>query len=327
MIPREILKKIRQIELRTNRIVTGFAVRARLCEPQHFRLVAGMENSERLFLVAAAAGRRPALRSGARASARFTVRKPVASNPNSCPNPVRTLKRRERRAPVARLGIPKGFRPKAQDCEARATLGQRPQNLFNRIAVAAIPVSSIARGICHNPVGVDGNMVPFTQGSSFVATLGCRTQSRWDWPERLSMSATTLSRGRQRSRLANARSARRSSSAICSAVSFRRAAKRSCISACTCSHGIPDCGFLENSSARRSSSAVCSGVSSSSYSVNSSKICWTSSRRSFSGMFLMRSRISFGVMAAIYAVDPHTQRVFRLMRSSSVIRHSSFSRT
>ena len=35
MIPREILKKIRQIELRTKRIVTGFAPGARLCEPQH----------------------------------------------------------------------------------------------------------------------------------------------------------------------------------------------------------------------------------------------------------------------------------------------------
>ena len=63
MIPREILKKIRQIELRTNRSVTGFAPGARLCEPQHCRWSEGVENSERLFHVQAAAGRRPALRS------------------------------------------------------------------------------------------------------------------------------------------------------------------------------------------------------------------------------------------------------------------------
>ena len=63
MIPREILKKIRQIELRTKRIATGFAPGARLCEPQPFRLSEGVENSGRVFQVAAAAGRRPALRS------------------------------------------------------------------------------------------------------------------------------------------------------------------------------------------------------------------------------------------------------------------------
>ncbi|HLP78850.1 MAG TPA: hypothetical protein VK327_18255, partial [Candidatus Paceibacterota bacterium] len=76
MIPREILKKIRQIELRTNRVVTGFAVGARLCEPQRFRLSENVKNSERFLSCAAAAGRRPALRSGARASARFTARPP-----------------------------------------------------------------------------------------------------------------------------------------------------------------------------------------------------------------------------------------------------------
>ena len=63
MIPREILKKIRQIELRTNRLVTGSA-------------------------------------DGARASARFTVRKPGASDSISQLTSIRTLKRRERRAPT-----------------------------------------------------------------------------------------------------------------------------------------------------------------------------------------------------------------------------------
>src|SRR5476651_1842597 len=62
MIPREILKKIRQIELRTNLIVTESAA-------------------------------------GARALARFIVRTPVASKANPALNSIRTLKRRERRAP------------------------------------------------------------------------------------------------------------------------------------------------------------------------------------------------------------------------------------
>ena len=114
MIPREILKKIRQIE-RTNRIVTG---------------------------------------SAARGSAR----------------------------------IPTGFRPKAQGCEERATLGLRPAKFTNRNAVAAIPFSSIARGICHNPVGVGDDYIPFTQGSSYVATLGYLPESRWDSP----MDANTV---------------------------------------------------------------------------------------------------------------------------------------
>ena len=94
MIPREILKKIRQIELRTNRIVTAFAPGARLCEPQPFRPAQRGDNFVSRLSGAAAAGRRPALRSGARASARFTARPPAASKTNPA--------RRERRAPVSR---------------------------------------------------------------------------------------------------------------------------------------------------------------------------------------------------------------------------------
>ena len=113
MIPREILKTIRQIEIRTNRIVT-----------------------ETL------------------AGSRFIPR------------------------------IPTGFRPKAQGWSEPnrrgATLGQRPINTFNRNAVAAIPFSSIAPGSSQNPVGVDPNLDSFTQGSSYVATLGWRPESRWD---------------------------------------------------------------------------------------------------------------------------------------------------
>ncbi|MFO1487212.1 MAG: hypothetical protein U1F65_01925 [Verrucomicrobiota bacterium] len=117
MIPREILKKIRQIELRTNRIVTESA------------------------------------------------------------------------AACAHSRIPTGFRPKAQGCEARATLGQRPQNISNRNAVAALPVSFTTRGIGHNPVGVGKNLIPFTQGSSCVATLGWRPESLWDSPIDAMMTA------------------------------------------------------------------------------------------------------------------------------------------
>ena len=107
MIPREILKKIRQIELRTNRVVTA-------------------------------------------SSERVCVR------------------------------IPTGFRPEAQGCEERATLGHRRAKFANRNAVAAIPFSSATRGICRNLVGVGDDFIPFTQGSSYVATLGYMPESRWD---------------------------------------------------------------------------------------------------------------------------------------------------
>jgi hypothetical protein len=109
MIPREIFKKIRQIELRTSQLVTDSAERG-------------------------------------------------------C------------------LRIPTGFRPKAQGCAPGATLGHLPANITNRNAVAAIPFPSVTRGICHNPVGVDENFIPFTQGSSCVATLGYMPESRWDSP-------------------------------------------------------------------------------------------------------------------------------------------------
>jgi hypothetical protein len=76
--------------------------------------------------------------------------------------------------------IPMGFRPKAQGCEERATLGHRPASVLNRNAVAAIPFSSAVRRIGHNPVGVGGDLISFTQGSSSVATLGYVPESQWD---------------------------------------------------------------------------------------------------------------------------------------------------
>ena len=123
MIPREILKKIRQIGIRTNRVVTGFAERGR-------------------------------------------------------------------------VRIPTGFRLKAQGCAPGATLGHLPANIINRNAVAAIPSSSVARDVCHNPVGVGDDLIPFTQGSSFLATLGWRTQSRWDCANRLKAELQTAAAGR-----------------------------------------------------------------------------------------------------------------------------------
>ena len=44
MIPREILKKIRQIELRTNQLVSQSAPGVRLCEPQHSSPLQSVEN-------------------------------------------------------------------------------------------------------------------------------------------------------------------------------------------------------------------------------------------------------------------------------------------
>ena len=85
MIPREILKKIRQIELRTNRLVTGSAA-------------------------------------GARASARFTVRQPAASNSISQLTSIRAMKRRERRAP-SRF-VPASRNPKPLEIERFGNCGE-----------------------------------------------------------------------------------------------------------------------------------------------------------------------------------------------------------
>jgi len=97
--------------------------------------------------------------------------------------------------------IPTGFRPKAQGCEERATLGHRPTDITNRNAVAAIPLSSMIRDVCRNPVGVAPDLAWFTQGSSFVATLGWMAQSLWDCSDRLKTELQTVSVTRRRSRI------------------------------------------------------------------------------------------------------------------------------
>ncbi len=104
MIPREILKKIRQIEIRTNRVVSGFVV-------------------------------------GARASARFTARIVRTIETNSSSNPVRGLKRRERRAPAApERGCPSRSTSIAEGdsetfhvgCARGRAAGETPALRFNR---------------------------------------------------------------------------------------------------------------------------------------------------------------------------------------------------
>src|SRR6185369_8575691 len=71
--------------------------------------------------------------------------------------------------------IPKGFRPKAQGCEERATLGNRRRDEFNPNGVV------VRFGVARTQPRWGWNFIaPPTQGSSFLATLGWRTQSRWD---------------------------------------------------------------------------------------------------------------------------------------------------
>jgi hypothetical protein len=72
--------------------------------------------------------------------------------------------------------IPTGFRPKAQGCEQRATLGESarqrptPTGLWLRAGNGG-----------RNPVGVGAVVGQVTQGSSLLATLGWETQSLRDW--------------------------------------------------------------------------------------------------------------------------------------------------
>ena len=77
------------------------------------------------------------------------------------------------------LSIPKGFRPKAQGCEERATLGKTRLEISNPNGVAALRRRFVSDH-CRNPVGVGDFYSTPTQGSSFLATLGFETESLWD---------------------------------------------------------------------------------------------------------------------------------------------------
>ena len=89
-------------------------------------------------------------------------------------NAFRKFGTKEQRNRMARASrIPKGFRPPAQGCEERATLGHRGQSsqpqrgCVPRGAKAATPL-----GLLHGDAG--------SQGSSFLALLGFDTESGWD---------------------------------------------------------------------------------------------------------------------------------------------------
>src|SRR5437870_1678565 len=76
----------------------------------------------------------------------------------------------------AGASIPKGLCLSAQSCEERATLGRSRPSSINPEGVAALPSLRINSGC--NPVGVDRRGT-FSQGSSFLATLGFGAESLW----------------------------------------------------------------------------------------------------------------------------------------------------
>ena len=84
--------------------------------------------------------------------------------------------------------IPTGLRPPAQGCEERATLGERIQMGTNPNGVVANPARVGRNRHGRNRVAVGNILRMLTQGSSFLATLGFGTESRWDsWDARLAM--------------------------------------------------------------------------------------------------------------------------------------------
>ena len=141
MIPREILIKIRQIEIRKNRIVTGLAA-------------------------------------GARTSVRFTGRTPSASKTNPALNIIPTFRRRERPAPSFHAlwitaSIPRGLCPPAQGCEERATLGN--------VCLESQPRRGCDSPRCRAATLLAwSDNFRSTQGGSFLATLGFGLESLWD---------------------------------------------------------------------------------------------------------------------------------------------------
>jgi len=71
--------------------------------------------------------------------------------------------------------IPKGFRLKAQGCEARATLGKKGEKGINPNGVAAAENLSDA-----TPLGLDQAWRRCPRGRRGAPTLGFGTESRWD---------------------------------------------------------------------------------------------------------------------------------------------------
>jgi Tol biopolymer transport system component len=77
------------------------------------------------------------------------------------------------------FSIPKGLHHSAQGCEERATLGGLAADDQPRRGCALVRHRAFDTG-SHNPFGVEVAFYTNSQGSSFLATLGYATESRWD---------------------------------------------------------------------------------------------------------------------------------------------------
>jgi len=71
--------------------------------------------------------------------------------------------------------IPRGFCPKAQGCEVRATLGERGEKGFYPNGVVSVENRSDA-----TPLGLGQVLGRCPQGRRCAPTLGFGTESRWD---------------------------------------------------------------------------------------------------------------------------------------------------
>ena len=231
------------------------------------------------------------------------------------------------------LRIPTGFRPTAQGCEERATLGHRRPNVSNRNAIVPVFVSTVPRNLClleSLPKGVriaawviNGEHAYFV---AFDRKINSVSKARHACPahrtgfpeEKFRILANTLKESLDfRFKFATQSGLllfvpRKSlqvvsSSERCEPQSPHFHPKRLRASSRTCSQGIPASGFLRNSSARRSSSAICSGVSSSS---NRSRSCSKTSRCSSSGSLSICSKTWAALMPSIYPACLATQAGF-----------------
>ena len=78
---------------------------------------------------------------------------------------------------------PNGIPPQSPRLRGTSYLGKPRDEHDNPNGVVAMSPVTFPRHPCRNPVGVDGSSPTFTQGSSFLATLGFKPQSLWDCPD------------------------------------------------------------------------------------------------------------------------------------------------
>ena len=76
--------------------------------------------------------------------------------------------------------IPKGLRPPAQGCEARATLGHGSQMETNPNGVVTKTIRLASRRICRNPVGAVPVLPCSPKVGACAPTLGWWPQFLWD---------------------------------------------------------------------------------------------------------------------------------------------------